>query len=228
MDIASQLKTRYPNSSVSHAFEAELHIIGGNLALADIAYDKALERGLVKNHAVRSYQIKRRLGVTGAERPLIQYLETRPLDNEVRVLLAESYSQTGNLGKSIVAYERVVSDDPTNAIALNNLAWNYHLVDDPRSIETAWKARNAMPDNGAIVDTLGWIMVQNGSLEDGERLLREAVELEKGRPEIRYHHAVALAQLGQVDEARRILTDILASDVEFSSRSEAESLLAEL
>ena len=71
-------------------------------------------------------------------------------------------------------------------------------------------------------------MVQNGSLEDGERLLREAVELEKGRPEIRYHHAVALAQLGQVDEARRILTDILASDVEFSSRSEAESLLAEL
>ena len=199
-----------------------------NLARADSAYEKALALGPVKSHAVRSYRIKRQLGVTGAERPLIDYLETRPLDNEVRVILAESYMQTENLGKSIATYERVVSEEPANAVALNNLAWNYYLVNDPRAIPTAQKARDAMPDNGAIVDTLGWIMVQQGSVEDGERLLRKAVEMENGRAEIRYHHAVALAKLGKIDEARRALDEILAGDQEFASRKDAEKLLAEL
>ena len=146
----------------------------------------------------------------------------------MRVLLAESYMQTENLSKSIATYERVVSEEPANAVALNNLAWNYYLVDDPRAIETAKKARDAMPDNGAIVDTLGWIMVQQGSVEEGEKLLRQAVEMENGRAEIRYHHAVALAKLGRDDEARKALDEILAGDEEFTSRSDAEKLLAEL
>ena len=85
-----------------------------------------------------------------------------------------------------------------------------------------------MPDNGAIVDTLGWILVQRGSVEDGEKLLRQAVEMENGRPEIRYHHAAALAKLGRTDEARKTLDEILAGDDKFASRNDAEKLMAEL
>ncbi|MDH3431628.1 MAG: PEP-CTERM system TPR-repeat protein PrsT [Gammaproteobacteria bacterium] len=228
LNIAGELKKRYPDSPASYAFEGETHVIDGNLPLADGAYEKALELGPVKSFALRSYQIKRQLGGTDAERPLVEFLEARPLDNEVRILLAEAYTQTENLSKSIATYERVVSEEPANAIALNNLAWNYYLVDDPRAIETAQRAHDAMPDNGAIVDTLGWIMVQRGSVEDGERLLREAVEMEGGRAEIRYHHAVALAKLGRKEEARSSLEQVLAGDDEFASRSAAEKLLAEL
>jgi Tfp pilus assembly protein PilF len=228
MDIANELKKRYPDSPASYAFEGEMHVIGKDLSRADSAYEKALELGPIKAHAIRSYQIKRQLGVTGAERPLAEYLETRPLDNEVRVLLAESYMQTENLTKSIATYERVVSEEPTNAVALNNLAWSYFLVDDPRAIETARKAVDTMPDNGAIVDTLGWILVQRGSVEDGEKLLRQAVEMEDGRSEIRYHHAAALAKLGRIDEARATLEQILGGEDEFTSRADAEKLLAEL
>ena len=70
--------------------------------------------------------------------------------------------------------------------------------------------------------------MQQGSVEEGESLLRQAVELTNGQAEIRYHHAAALAKLGQVDEARRTLDEILAGDEDFSGRKDAESLLAEL
>lgn len=226
--IARQLQERHPNQPSPYAFEGEVHLLQENLARANSAYDKAISLAKVKGHVVRAHEIKRRLGLAGAEQPLLDYLEERPLDNQIRMLLAESYMQTDDLGKSIATYERVSLAEPTNAVALNNLAWNYYLVDDPRAVETARKAYDAMPDNGAIVDTLGWIMVKKGSIEEGEKLLRQAVEMENGRPEIRYHHAVALAKLGRTDEARSTLEAILASDAQFASRKDAEKLQAEL
>jgi Flp pilus assembly protein TadD len=136
--------------------------------------------------------------------------------------------QTDDLSKSIAAYQQVVSAEPDNAVVLNNLAWAYYLVDDPRAVETAQKAHDLMPDNGAIIDTLGWIVVQKGSATEGEVLLRRAVELENGRAEIRYHHAVALTKLGRNEEARDALQQALDSDENFESRGDAEKLMTEL
>lgn len=228
LEIADQLEKRFPDNPASFAFEAEVHVIGGNLADADAAYAKALSLGPTRNHAVRASAIKRELGVAGAQQPLIDYLEVRPLDNVVRFMLAEYYMQSGNLGESAAEYEQILTYEPENAVVLNNLAWNYWLVGDSRAVETAQKAYAAAPENGSIVDTLGWILVQQGSVEEGESLLRQAVELTNGQAEIRYHHAAALAKLGRVDEARRTLDEILAGDEDFSGRKDAESLLAEL
>ena len=198
------------------------------MLLADRAYDQALSLGPVRSHAIRSYQIKRDLGVVRAEQPLIDFLEIRPLDIGVRVVLAESYSRSDDLAKSIMTYEQALSDEPNNAIALNNLAWNYFLAGDARAIDTAQQAANAMPENAAIIDTLGWIMIHQGSIADGEKLLRDAIELGNGEAEYRYHHAVALMKLTRTDEARTILDEILAGDDEFTSRDDAIKLLAEL
>jgi len=228
LEIATELQKRHPTEAAPYAFEGDVHVAGGDFVRADSAYDTAVSMAMLKRFVVRSYQIKRRLGVDGAERPLLDYLEVRPLDNEIRTLLAESYMQTDNISKSIAAYERVVEDEPGNAVALNNLAWSYYLVNDPRALQTATAARDAMPDNGSIVDTLGWIMIENGKLEAGEKLLRQAVKMENGRPDIRYHHAVALARLEKTEEARAVLTEILAGDTQFSNRNDAEKLLAEL
>ena len=52
--------------------------------------------------------------------------------------------------------------------------------------------------------------------------------MENGRAEIRYHHAFALAKLGKAEEARQALDEILAGDEQFTSRKDAEKLLAEL
>lgn len=228
LNMAQQLQRRHPKDPAPFAFEAEIHLIAKNLSKADISYDNALELGMARNHVLRSYQVKRQLGVSGAEQPLLAYLEQRPLDNTVRAVLAEHFVTTNDPGKSISAYERILSEQPKDAVALNNLAWSYYLVGDPRAIDTARRAHVELPGNGAIADTLGWILVENGELEEGERLLRQAVALENGSAEIRYHLAVALSRLGRSDEARRTLQEILARGDAFASQSDAEKLLAEL
>ena len=228
MEIAGELQERYPESAAAYAFEAEAHVLNGDMARADAAYQKALSLGPVRSHALRASAVKKELGVTGAQQPLIDYLEARPLDHAARLALAESYMQTGNTSKSVAEYEEILSYESENPIVLNNLAWSYYLVGDSRAVETARKAHAEVPDNGAIADTLGWILVEDGAVEEGEGILRQAVELSNGRAEIRYHHAAALAKLGKVDEARTTLDEILAGDEEFASRKDAESLLAEL
>jgi len=119
-------------------------------------------------------------------------------------------------------------DEPENFIAANNLAWNYFTSGDSRAEEVARRAFAIQPDNSSVADTLGWILVKQGSLEEGIEMLRNASKLGSSRPEIRFHLAVGLAEAGQTTEAKAILREILAADDEFSSRQEAESLVKSL
>ena len=72
------------------------------------------------------------------------------------------------------------------------------------------------------------ILIKGGDLEEGRSLLRSAVELSEGHPEIRYHLAVALAESGEREEARSILEDLIASEQAFASKAAAEAMLATL
>jgi len=205
-----------------------VHVRGGDLLAASRSYDDALDKGISRTHALRSFTIKKELGLADAQRPLEQFLAQRPLDSDVRMTLAESYREAADPRESISEYEQVLSAEPQNAIALNNLAWVYFQAGDSRAEATARKAQELLPENGSVQDTLGWILVNSGSVDEGIDVLRQAVSLEGGRGEISYHLAVALSKAGQVDEARRTLEEILATDEKFTSRDEAEKLLAKL
>ena len=122
----------------------------------------------------------------------------------------------------------MLAQEPDNYIAMNNLAWNYAMGGDSRAEGMARRAYELRPDNSSVVDTLGWILVKNGSLEDGIVMLRNAIELEGSSSETRFHLAAGLASAGQAAEAKTILQELLASDEAFSSRQEAESLLESL
>ena len=144
------------------------------------------------------------------------------------MVLASALDQAGEGARAIAEFERVVADEPDNAVALNNLAWDYFVAGDSRAEATARRAYEIAPDIGSIADTLGWILLQNGSIEDGVELLRDAVQLTSSNPEVRYHLAVGLSKAGQIEEARRTLEEILATDENFASRDEARNLLAQL
>ena len=227
-EIARELQAAHPNSPLPHAVEGELHVRAGDLESASKAYDTALDIDPNRIHALRSYNLKSRMGGADWEQPLQNFLEKRPLDAGVRMVLASALDQAGEGARAIAEFERVVADEPDNAVALNNLAWDYFVAGDSRAEATARRAYEIAPDIGSIADTLGWILLQNGSIEDGVELLRDAVQLTSSSPEVRYHLAVGLSKAGQIEEARRTLEEILASDENFASRDEARNLLAQL
>ena len=227
-DIARRLQELHPNEAAPFALEAELLAQRGDLSGAANAYDKVLSIEMVDRYAIRAYQVRSQAGVSKPVEPLLSFLEERPLDTNVRLYLASAYENMGEVGNSISQYEQVLVNDQDNFIAVNNLAWNYFMSGDARAEQFARRAYELRPDSGAVVDTLGWVLVKKGSLEEGVDLLRSAVSLSDNHPDIRYHLAAALADSGQKQEARTILEDLLESAESFTNKAAAESLLADL
>ena len=228
MRLAKELQAANPGEQAPIAFEGEVYIAKGQYAEAIGAYDRALALGPNRNISLRTHRVIQRTDSGDQFRPLIQYLDQRPLDSVARQILGQAYERDGQLDKAIQEYEIVVEAEPDNVAVLNNLAWNYAEKGDSRARPTAQRAYELSPKDASVVDTLGWVLIKEGDFAEGVELLQEAVSLSGGRPELRYHLAVGLAKLDRKEEARRTLEEILQDDQKFSSPSEAEKLLSEL
>jgi len=112
---------------------------------------------------------------------------------------------------------------------LNNLATCYQALGDARALATAEAALRGAPQRADVMDTLGWILVQQGTdATRGRELLRKAVTREPDNPEIRFHFAASLAKAGEKDRAREELKRLLSSTSTFPQRAQAETLLKQL
>ena len=80
----------------------------------------------------------------------------------------------------------------------------------------------------AVVDTYGWILTEEGKVAAGLEALSKAVKRAPDNPDIRYHHAAALARSGEGGRAMGLLANLMKSNPDFSSRAEAEQLRREL
>ena len=229
MRIAKRLQERHPEDGVSYALEGELLASAGDFAAAAAAYDKALElREDDRRLALRAFRIRNLGDLPEPERPVLSYLEKRPLDADMRLILAQRFQGAGDSDQAIAEYEQVLETAPDNFVALNNLAWEYFQRGDSRAEGVARRAYAQSPENGSVADTLGWIQVNTGNLDEGISTLRKALELSDGRAQIKYHLAAALAKADETDEARQLLQELMASDQEFASRGAAEELLGAL
>ena len=92
----------------------------------------------------------------------------------------------------------------------------------------AERAFKISPRDAHIVDTLGWILVDQGEADAALTYLHAA---NLGAPEdldIQYHLAVALYRVGRAADARILLENLLGSFGSFADRAEAEKLMQEL
>jgi Tfp pilus assembly protein PilF len=143
----------------------------------------------------------------------------------VRLALASAQQASGSRAEATKEYEVLIAQQPKNAVALNNLAWLYFEAKDPRAAELAERALREAPDNPAILDTVGWIRVQQGQVEQGVQLLRQAAEKAPQVAEIRYHLGAALARSGDMARARKELEAALAGAGDAAWKPEAKRLL---
>jgi tetratricopeptide (TPR) repeat protein len=106
---------------------------------------------------------------------------------------------------------RALELSPEQPAVLNYLGYSWaergvHLAEAQRMIE---KAVRIDPNNGAIVDSLGWVMLRQGDQRNAVRLLERATELKPDDPTINGHLGDAYAAMGRQLEAqyqwRRVL-----------------------
>lgn len=218
-----------------HTDDAESPLLEGDLRMelqqhkeAAAAYERALQKTPDSRTAVKAFRA-RSLGKMPEETaPVDRWLVQHPEDVAVRAVLAEHYKLAGDNPRAVAQYEAIIAIRPRDAMALNNVAWIYHLTKDARAERTAKLAYDEAPASPAIADTYGWILVVNGKAAEGAKLLAEAARRAPREPDIQYHYAVALARTGAIDEARQRLSQVLKDFPTFTARAEAEKALSEL
>jgi len=158
------------------------------------------------------------------------WLARNPGDLAVASLLGVQYIQMNRLDEARKTFERMLESAPDNVAALNNLAWVEARQGDPdQALKHARRAAELAPEDGAVKDTLGVVHLARGEVALALAVLREAAKALPDNAEIQFHLAQALARSGERDEARRILSRVLATqEGAFAQRQEAEALLRQL
>ena len=156
------------------------------------------------------------------------WLELTPEDSATRLSYATVLQGQGRKADAISQYEKVLPTAPDNVIVLNNLAWLYHEQDDSKAIELSKKAYELAPKRPEIADTYGWILVNQGAVEQGLAVLQGALLLAPDHPEIAYHVGYSLNKAGRAEEAGKLLRRIVRDHPSSPFAEQSEQLLKQI
>ncbi len=223
-----RLRTAAPQSPVLPRLEGDLAMAQKRYkdAVADYARTPAAARDT--SLALAQYQARRLAGVGNPQGTLEEWLVQHPQDVAVRVALAEYWQERGDTSRARAQYEQGLKQAPNDTVILNNLAVIYQKGGDARALETAERAYRSAPDVPAIKDTYGWLLVEQGEVDKGLPLLRDAAKALPGLDEVQYHLGAALAKKGEVTEARRILETVASGQGPDDIRAQAKLALKNL
>ena len=229
LKVAQAIQVAQPKSPLGFEREADIYMTQNNLPQAAKLYEVALGKGGSGATAIKLQRALRLAGdVNKADKQLANWMSMHPKDGAMRAYSAELDMIKGRNRDAIAQYQEILKFAPDSVVVLNNLASLYQKEKDSRAAATAEQAFNLEPENPAVQDTLGWILVEQGQLPRALELLRKAAA---GAPElgsVRYHYGVALARSGNKKDARKELEAALGTKQKFPELEEAKALLKNL
>lgn len=119
--------------------------------------------------------------------------------------LAISYDRLKQYDESERCYENALLYEPNNALVLNNLAYAYSERDKelPRALDMAKVAVAQEPNNGAYLDTIGWIYFKMGNYQEAKVWIEKAVQSGRESPAVLEHLGDIYFKLGDRENAQR-------------------------
>ncbi len=227
---ADELVKAAPDSALGYETRGDVYMLLRQPKKAIASYQKGLaiqeKNHLLVNKIARAYALTG--DITKATETFENWLKKHPENVRIHLTLAVLYQQTGQVDKAREHYEKVIKLAPDNISAINNLALIYAAQGNPKSFEYAEIAYSLAPENPGVLDTLGWLLLENGEPERALKLLKQAIQLKPSDFDIRYHYAAALHKNGQKKEAANQLNMIVPVPGKFNARQDAVKLLKSL
>ncbi len=120
---------------------------------------------------------------------------------------------------------------PLSWSAYNNLAYLFATANESdleEALTLAAKAKELVPDNAAVSDTLGWIYYLSGMHDEAISVLEVAVNGMPWEPSIRFHLGMAYYKKNQHRLALAEMEQALKISSSFKEAEEARSIIREL
>jgi putative PEP-CTERM system TPR-repeat lipoprotein len=229
LEIAKQIQQDFPDSAVGFGIEGNIYLsqkrAGDALTALETGYSKQKSSQILLRLAQAYARADRR---ADAIRVLEDWMAEKPEDQSALGMLAMLYQAEARDSEAAKTYETLLQNKPKNVVILNNLAWLYQKSGDPRALETAKQAYDLDPNKPEVADTYGWIMLQNGKVQEGLSTLQQAYVAYPTQSEIGFHVAVALGQADRKDESIKLLRRLLRENPSFPQAQDAEALLEKL
>ena len=132
-------------------------------------------------------------------------LQSRPKWMSALSTLAETYIHLQYFQKADSLFGLALKWDPENALILNNYGYTLsergERLDD--AIAMAQKALEIEPENGAYLDTVGWIYYKLGHYEESLKYIQKAIHKRPSSAVVLEHLGDVYKKLGDGNNARK-------------------------
>jgi len=220
-----ELKARGLAGEATDLLQGDIWAATGKYELAYTLFERLANGGSRKGVTRMTFLATQQKDYDTAEKVLKDWMSANPEDLAMQMLLANLYMQIDRTDDARDVYESML---PTNdAVALNNLAWLYLDNDIDRAVEMARKANDVVPGNSEIQDTLGWMLVRAGSVNEGLIYLKKAARSRPDKPAVQYHLGVAYKEAGEYENALESLKRAVDAG-DFDELDEARAELIDL
>jgi tetratricopeptide (TPR) repeat protein len=129
--------------------------------------------------------------------------ESKEDKESIAFMRGAMYEKMKNFDAAEAEFRKVLEGNPKNASALNYLG--YMLADRnvrlPEALKLIREAVDQDPNNGAYLDSLGWVYFRMGDLEQAENYLQRAIERFSKDPTVHDHLGDVYFRQGKTKEA---------------------------
>lgn len=226
MAVARTIQKQLPALPVGYVAEADVHMVLGKAVIAVPLYEKAFAIGKNPELLVKYATA---LGASGrateAFEKVQRWRREHPEDTKVPAYVAERHLVNKNYQLAVSEIEAILKKKPADAALLNNLAFAYDMLKDPRALPTAEQALKVAPDNPQVLDTLGWMLVKHNKLTRGVAILQKASSAAPWDADIRYHLIQALVKTQDLPAAAKEVEALAARNRDFPELAAARKLV---
>ena len=149
-------------------------------------------------------------------------------DLAFRAYLAQQAMLSKDYESAARWYKEILKMQPNAPVILNNLAWVAGQLKDPKALEYAEQANRLLPNTPPMMDTLGWLLVEQGDVTRGVELLQQALDLAPSTHSIRLNLAKGLIRAGSKEAAKKELEYVLSNAKNEDMQADARALFKQL
>jgi tetratricopeptide (TPR) repeat protein len=154
-----------------------------------------------------------------AIRPLEKALKIDSTNISTVSSIAAVYDKLKMWDKSDSLYVSAIQRAPDNALLLNNYSYSLAQRDMelPKALEMVTRALDIDPENGAYLDTKGWIYYKLGDYPRALEFIQKALDSREESAEVLEHLGDVYLKLGQPDQAKIYWQKALEKDPDNSN-----------
>jgi tetratricopeptide (TPR) repeat protein len=218
---------KYPDWAEGYEWLGVMAIKVNDLNAANQWFEKALQLDPKNVRYQRS--LAEMYGVEGkmdqAKAAYEAIIAQHPDDAPSLFRAAQLNEQSGNWPRAEALYKHCIELNPKDAASKNNLAYGYltHNGNVDVALKLAQEAKEQMPSDPTIDDTVAWAYIQKGSYTAAVEFLKQALEKSPNQPTFNYHLGYAYMKSGNSSEAKKAFESALKTPAFVSTKDGADA-----